>query len=104
MDFFSWRNVHAFQTSLRRCKIFLTDNGHLGIGPEATVTKDVVCILRGADSACILRQKEGRLWSLVSGDCHLLDERYELDDDLDGFSCEIYLKDGSAELEEFDIC
>jgi len=52
-------------------RIFLTVNGHIGLGPPAIQSGDKLAILGGADMPCILR-KAGSSYEFV-GECYVDD-------------------------------
>jgi hypothetical protein len=47
------------------------DNDQLAIVPGAAQPGDVVCILFGTVTPCLLRRDRDDCWILVSGDCHI---------------------------------
>ncbi|KAF2094038.1 hypothetical protein NA57DRAFT_25350, partial [Rhizodiscina lignyota] len=70
-DRFHSETIANFRTTMDNCRIFVTEHGEIGIAPQNSQEGDIVCIVRGAYSPCILRQIPGGFWHLVSGDCFL---------------------------------
>lgn len=94
--------IDHLRSSLQFCRIFLTDSGHLGIASSPVEVDDIVCIIKGADSPCILRLTSSTSWALVCGDCHVLDGDYK-SRYMERFSCRAYPEEYCDELEEVSI-
>ena len=62
--------ARGMMVSLQNCRIFLIRDSFIGIAPEATLTSDVLCILKGSFAPCLLRQRPNGGWWLISGDCY----------------------------------
>lgn len=77
----------------------LLDNGWIVKVPEEAQIGDFICIIRGTNFLCVLRETlEGR-WTLVSGDCEVSDnERQGYGNDFDS---EEFLEDHEDDLEVF---
>jgi hypothetical protein len=69
-DYFS-EIVCFFRTDMESCLLFVTEDDTIGIAPQNSQAGDVICIVQGAYTPCILRQIARDKWSLVSGDCYL---------------------------------
>ena len=63
--------------ALQKCSIALMQDGGLAIVPGAAQDSDVVCIIAGAISPCLLRPYRDGCWKLVSGDCHIFGGEYD---------------------------
>ena len=63
------RFLDAVATVCERRARFKTDNGMLGVGPEAMIKDDLVCILYGADVPFVIR-REGTGYALI-GECYV---------------------------------
>jgi hypothetical protein len=74
-------DITVIAMSLQNCRIFLTDDGTIGLAPNETCEGDIICILRGSMSPSILRQRLENGWTLVSGDCYVLGELQPTDDE-----------------------
>jgi hypothetical protein len=81
---------------LQNCRIFLTEDGTIGLAPEETCEDDILCILRGSISPLILRQRREIGWTLVSGDCYVTGDLWRLDDE-DFFSSYVVQYGGTEE-------
>jgi hypothetical protein len=64
-------NVQWFCDSMENCRMFVTEEGEIGIAPHNAREGDVVCVVKGALAPCILRQIPQDQWSLVSGDTYM---------------------------------
>jgi hypothetical protein len=73
-------------TELQDCRIFLTEDGNIGLAPIETCEGDMLCIVRGSLSPLILRQRLENGWNLVSGDCFVPGELENIHSDVDFFS------------------
>ena len=60
---------HCYE-SLKHCRLFIADNGRLGVAPDEVQTGDSICLFHGAYKPCIIRKFRGK-WNLISGDCYL---------------------------------
>ncbi|VUC22238.1 unnamed protein product [Clonostachys rosea] len=67
-------NIFAMCKSMR---IFVTTSYQLGLAPRDAMPGDVVCLVRGAASPWIVREKgnENRTWEMICGDCYLVELR-----------------------------
>lgn len=54
------RFEEAVRTACNARKMFITDNGCLGLGPQAMRDSDIVCILRGSIVPLVLRPCRGK--------------------------------------------
>jgi hypothetical protein len=63
--------IEYFREAMGNCRLFATEGDITGIAPQNAQEGDVVCILKGAYSPCILRHIAMDQWSLVSGNCYL---------------------------------
>jgi hypothetical protein len=52
------------------------DNGELAIVPAKAQDGDVMCVLSGSVSACLLRLDGSGRWILISGDCYPFTENF----------------------------
>lgn len=66
------RDTVAFLESLRKGKIFMTDDCKIGSGLTAMKEGDKVCVLFGGNIPFIVRQMEGGWYKLV-GQCYIFD-------------------------------
>jgi hypothetical protein len=80
------KDLEIIATELQSCRIFLTDDGTIGLAPTETCEGDMLCILRGSRSPSILRQRRENGWNLVSGDCSVAGELSNYTDNDDFFS------------------
>ena len=69
-----WHRIDAFQAAAKgviesRCLI-LTENNHLGLGPESAKEGDMVWILPGTNVPFVLRRVDGQRYTLV-GEAHI---------------------------------
>jgi hypothetical protein len=78
--------IQYITTELQNCRIFLTNDGTIGLAPTEACEDDMLCILRGSRSPSILRQRRENGWNLVSGDCFVPGELQNWTDDDDLFS------------------
>ena len=88
-------------------RIFVASNGFLGTAPESARQGDVICILEGSDSPCLLRRKSKKKWALISGDCFVFDEilLYKTSGDWsEGEALAEFLHDNMSEVGQFCIC
>lgn len=59
--------------SLQNCRIFLSDDGYIGIAPQNAQVGDILARLerrRSEPMYIILRAAQDDHWRLISGDCH----------------------------------
>jgi hypothetical protein len=96
-------NVGFFVRSMQQCCIILLDNNELAIAPRDVQDGDLVCILPGSISACVLRPAETEHWSLVSGDCFIFTQNYRKPGYQDEFECDEYITDNQEKAELFRI-
>jgi hypothetical protein len=61
----------ADRVSLDR-QLFVTTNGHLGLGPWQMLPGDIVCVLGGADMPFVIRRTDNDCFTLV-GECYVDD-------------------------------
>ena len=94
-------DARLFRETLQQFRISLMDNGELILVPGAVQCMDVVCILSGADSPCVLRLVREGNWALVSGDCYILTEEFGLRDSEGVFGCDEHVLRNQSRLEEF---
>ncbi len=52
-------------------RLFVTEDGTVGLAPNETIESDILCVLRDALSPVILRQRVNNGWTLVCGDCEV---------------------------------
>jgi hypothetical protein len=83
--------------------ICLLDNGDLTIAPANAELGDVVCILSGAVSPCLLRQHADGTWGLISGDCWLMVRDYQPIGCTAAFLCDEYVDDHPEDVVTFKI-
>jgi hypothetical protein len=69
----------------QNCRIFLTEDGTVGLAPTETYKGDMLCILRGSSSPSILRQQLENGWTLVSGDCYVPGEFFNYGDSISDY-------------------
>lgn len=100
--------VADFRSAMENCRLFLTKNDEIGIAPARAHEGDVVCLIKGAISPCLLRQVSEKHWSLVSGDCYLSVFSRWMERNPHGrlqCACNGYFqRRGMTGLEEFIIC
>jgi hypothetical protein len=75
------------------------ENGELIIVPGAVQCMDVVCVLSGAHSPCVLRPDREGNWALVSDDCHMLTK--EFTDTEGSFVYDEHVMRNQSKLEQF---
>ncbi|KAI1750614.1 HET-domain-containing protein [Xylaria castorea] len=54
-------------------RVFITSKGELGLSSKALQHGDLVCLVKGAIEPCVLRERDHRQWTIISGACVLLD-------------------------------
>jgi hypothetical protein len=74
------------------------DNDQLAIVPEAAQPGDIVCILRGTVTPCLLRRDCDGCWSLVSGDCYIFGIDWETVSESDA-----YVESNRDRVEKFTL-
>jgi hypothetical protein len=79
-------DIEFISTELQNCRIFLTNDGTIGLAPTETCEGDMLCLLRGSHLPAILRQRRENGWNLVSGDCFVPGELESLIDNDDFLS------------------
>jgi hypothetical protein len=105
----------TFYDSMKQCRLVLMDNKQLVIAPAAADEGDVVCLLQGGQSACILRPYQQRYWKLISGDCRVFGNEdfmspEDFHSDIDEFSgppifpYSTYCEKNKERMEIFTIC
>ncbi|KAK9415980.1 putative Heterokaryon incompatibility domain-containing protein [Seiridium unicorne] len=57
--------------ALQSCRIFLCMTGDIGIVNDAACEGDVIVIVDGTVSPCLLRPRPDGNWTLISGDCYI---------------------------------
>jgi hypothetical protein len=82
-------DTRILASSLHNCRIFVTQNGAIGLAPKEACEGDIICVLRGTMSPTILRQRHENCWFLVSGDCNIYGEFGSIEDE-DDISVYIY--------------
>jgi len=65
------QTLDQLKSSLHNCRLFLDESRRLGVAPSEAMVGDLVCVIKGAAKACILRRRRGGDWVLVSGDCFM---------------------------------
>jgi hypothetical protein len=79
------------------------DNGELVIIPEAVRCGDMIIILSGAISGCVVRPFPDGSWVLVSGDCHMFTDEFRPFEDSQILLCEEYVAYNQDRAEEFRL-
>ncbi|KAI1123577.1 HET-domain-containing protein [Nemania abortiva] len=59
--------------SCNESRIFITEDGRLGRCTDKAKPCDLVCLIKGTIQPCVLREKDHDKWTIVSGECVLLD-------------------------------
>jgi hypothetical protein len=78
------------------------ENGELVIVPEAVRLEDTICILSGTATACALRANIDGSWTLISGDCWIFTELFQLRDEW-FIACDEHIACNKDKIEEFRI-
>ncbi|GAW15923.1 hypothetical protein ANO14919_053450 [Xylariales sp. No.14919] len=52
-------------------RLFMTESNKIGLCPREAQPGDLVCLIKGAPAACILRQKDNHQYTIITGDCVL---------------------------------
>lgn len=60
--------VASFQQATRNRRFFVTEEGHMGLGPRLTKPGDLVCVLLGSQVPFILRAVGD--WDVLVGECY----------------------------------
>jgi hypothetical protein len=90
---------------LQGCKLVLIDDDGLAIAPEAAHAGDVICIIQGSQSPCILRSYQERYWKLISGDCHIFNGHYLFSNGENvSFPSTEFCEKNKEDMEVFTIC
>jgi hypothetical protein len=89
--------------SLQQCSIVLLENSELAIVPGSVQDGDVVSILQGTISACILRPIGKEYWILVSGDCFVFTDDFRPLTDPTLFDSDKYIAFNDEKAEVFNI-
>jgi hypothetical protein len=96
-----WEDMYNVNLALHNSRIFLTEDGTVGIGPKEVHEGDVLCVLEGSLSPSILRWRSENSWTLVSGEVKALGELNY--DKSDTFGSDNLLEANKAKMEEFLI-
>lgn len=60
------------ESALQSCRIVLCGSSCIAIAPRSAMEDDVLVVIEGAPSPCLIRPSFNGTWSLISGDCHAL--------------------------------
>ena len=63
--------TQRFFEAMQECRIFVAENGSIGVAPEGAQSGDSICIVKGACAPYIVRPIGDNQWLLISGDCFL---------------------------------
>jgi hypothetical protein len=97
----NWEQMNNVNVALHNSRIFLTEDGTVGIGPKEVHEGDVLCVLEGSLSPSILRWRSENSWTLVSGEVKALGEIDYYKSDT--FGSDNLLEANKAKMEEFLI-
>jgi hypothetical protein len=75
----------------------------LVIVPKAVKYGDVIIVLSGAISACVVRPFPDGSWSLISGDCHIFADDSMFSGVTSHFVCDEYVACNQDRVEEFRL-
>lgn len=91
----------VLRRSFAQCRLSLMNNGEVAIVPDGTKSGDIVCILSGSVAPCVLRLNQDGMWTVISGDCYILQDRFT---NLWGVFCSApYILEHAQRVEEFVI-
>ncbi|KAJ2987491.1 hypothetical protein NUW58_g4476 [Xylaria curta] len=84
------------------CRVFITDEGVLGVAPGEAQEGDLICVIKGTIEVCILRERNHNQWEIISGDCFFYEVAIRYGGDEEHWTCiNEFLE--SRQLEEFTI-
>lgn len=62
-------DIQTLCDRLDNCRFFSSEDDIVGIGPSAMKEDDILCVLKGSFSPCVLRPSSNGNWHLISGEC-----------------------------------
>ena len=71
--------------------------------PEAVQCGDVIVVLSGTISACVVRPFLDGSWTLISGDCHIFADDSMFSKATCFFMCDEYVASNQDRVEEFRL-